>query len=291
VSDSSQGEGWWIASDGKWYPPDQVPGPAVPTEPATPDPTVVTPVETAPVTPADVAPEAPPTTPTPVVAPPPVAPPPVAPAPPPTAAPPPAPGSPAPPPGGYVPPPSGYAAPPPAAGYAPPPAAKSSNGCLKAFLIVAGIFVVLGIGLFVLLGFVVKKGVDSVSSDIKAQEKVEKRTGIHSNPLGFNQTHPPQDDVSTDFTCTTDSSGDMQASGKVTNHSSNASSYTITVSFRQNGSEVVTGGDVLLSVDAGADATWTASTATPPDGSFSCKIVDVERFDVDTFISTTTTRD
>lgn len=26
MSDSSQGPGWWQASDGKWYPPDQVPG-------------------------------------------------------------------------------------------------------------------------------------------------------------------------------------------------------------------------------------------------------------------------
>ena len=27
MSDTSQGEGWWQASDGKWYPPDAVPGP------------------------------------------------------------------------------------------------------------------------------------------------------------------------------------------------------------------------------------------------------------------------
>lgn len=26
MSDSSQGEGWWQASDGKWYPPEQAPG-------------------------------------------------------------------------------------------------------------------------------------------------------------------------------------------------------------------------------------------------------------------------
>lgn len=28
MSDTSQGPGWWQASDDKWYPPDQVPGPA-----------------------------------------------------------------------------------------------------------------------------------------------------------------------------------------------------------------------------------------------------------------------
>ena len=26
MSDTSQGPGWWQASDGKWYPPEQAPG-------------------------------------------------------------------------------------------------------------------------------------------------------------------------------------------------------------------------------------------------------------------------
>src|SRR5690554_2550534 len=26
MSDTSQGPGWWLASDGKWYPPEQAPG-------------------------------------------------------------------------------------------------------------------------------------------------------------------------------------------------------------------------------------------------------------------------
>ena len=28
MSDTSQGDGWWLASDGKWYPPSSAPGPA-----------------------------------------------------------------------------------------------------------------------------------------------------------------------------------------------------------------------------------------------------------------------
>jgi hypothetical protein len=272
VSDASQGPGWWLASDGKWYPPDQVPGPATPPEPVTP----VTPAATPPITPP-----AAPVVPTPVV------PPPVIPAAAPPAAPPPA--APAPPPA--APPPGGYTPPPTQASSAPPPAKKSGNGCLKAFLIVFVIVVVLGIGLFVVLGFVVKKGVDSVNSDINAEKKVEQRTGISSNPLFFNSKHPPQDDISTDsMKCTTDSSGNMQASGTVTNHSSNTSTYTVTISFRQNGSEVGTGTDVLPSVDAGATATWTANSVTTANGSFTCKITEVDRFDINTFISTTTTR-
>ena len=34
MSDASQGEGWWQASDGKWYPPDQLPGTSRPNPPA-----------------------------------------------------------------------------------------------------------------------------------------------------------------------------------------------------------------------------------------------------------------
>ncbi len=47
MSDVSQGPGWWLASDGKWYPPSEVPGPAEPVEAeaeaeveAAPDPSV-----------------------------------------------------------------------------------------------------------------------------------------------------------------------------------------------------------------------------------------------------------
>lgn len=33
VSDTSQGEGWWLAADGRWYPPESDPGPATPPPP------------------------------------------------------------------------------------------------------------------------------------------------------------------------------------------------------------------------------------------------------------------
>ena len=250
MSDASQGSGWWIASDGKWYPPEQVPGPAA-------APEIAAPVEP----PPDVAPIPAPVAPTP-------APPPAAPAAPP-----------APPPG----------APPATAYVGPPPAKKGGNGCLKAFLIVFAIAVVLGIGVVVAAGFLVKKSVDTVTRDVKAEQKVEDRTGISSLALGFNAKHPPQDDVSPgSMQCTTDSSGNMQASGTITNHSSNASTYTISVSFRQNGAEVGNGSDVVPRVSADGTATWTVNSVTTADGSFSCKITDVERFDTGTIQPTTT---
>ena len=47
MSDTSQGDGWWLASDGKWYPPEATPGPAAPPSlppPIVPSPTVPPPV-------------------------------------------------------------------------------------------------------------------------------------------------------------------------------------------------------------------------------------------------------
>src|SRR4051794_35365991 len=132
MSDTSQGPGWWLASDGKWYSPEQV---------LAPDPPAAAPTE-------------------PVVAVAPVTPPPTI--------------------------------PPPTPSPAPAPATKGGSGCLKAFLIVAAVMAVLAMGLFVLLAFVVSKGVDKVNDSAKAEQKVEDRTGIKSNPFLFNADHPPQ---------------------------------------------------------------------------------------------------
>jgi hypothetical protein len=45
MSDTSQGQGWWQASDGKWYPPEQHPNyqPPVPPSPPPPNPLLSTP--------------------------------------------------------------------------------------------------------------------------------------------------------------------------------------------------------------------------------------------------------
>src|SRR5579872_1864854 len=46
MSDVSQGEGWWIASDDKWYPPEQHPDYIPPPPPLPPPPPVVSPPAT-----------------------------------------------------------------------------------------------------------------------------------------------------------------------------------------------------------------------------------------------------
>ncbi|MGZ4693834.1 MAG: hypothetical protein ACXWA3_09425 [Acidimicrobiales bacterium] len=316
MSDTSQGPGWWIASDGKWYSPEQKPGPATPEPPAatpTPvetaapqsapvEPAAAQPAEPGPMTPADVAPmtpapatpppfapEAPPAavepptepipmTPPPGSAPPPMAPPPMAPppmAPPPMGAPPvPPPGTPPP---MMTPPAGGYAAPPPMATSVAAAPEKKGNGCLKAALIVGGILVVLGIGTFIALAFLVNKGVDTVNDKLKAQQKVEDRTGIKSN--SFNTEHPPQDDL-VDWKCSTTAGGFPQVTGSVKNNSSHTSSYAISVEFKQNGTEFDTGSGLVVSVDPNQSSDFSATGSVKPTGQFTCKIDTIDRTDI-----------
>ncbi|HEY5153231.1 MAG TPA: hypothetical protein VIJ47_00760, partial [Acidimicrobiales bacterium] len=181
------------------------------------------------------------------------------------------------------------AIPPVAGAPAPAPAKKGGNGCLKAFIIVAIVLVLLGGGTIAVFAFFVDKAVNTVNADIDAQAKVEKQTGIKSNPLGFNEKNPPQKDISADdMTCTTNSSGNMEASGTVTNHSSKTSLYSITISFRRNGTEVATGADFLPSVNAGQTGKWVANSGVEANGSFSCKIVEIDRLDVGSITPPTT---
>jgi hypothetical protein len=131
VSDVSQGPGWWLASDGKWYSPDQVPGytPPLPTMPPAGPPPLV-----------DVAPGSPPT-PAYAYGPPPTAP-------------------------GYGPPPGmpGYGAPTdPAYGYPPVgpygyPQPTKTNGLAIASLVCSFFFWLYGIGavLAIVFGFIAR---------------------------------------------------------------------------------------------------------------------------------------
>jgi uncharacterized membrane protein len=59
VSDTPQGQGWWQASDGKWYPPESAPGPTVPQAPPPAGPPVSPPGPAAPTGPAAYEPPTP----------------------------------------------------------------------------------------------------------------------------------------------------------------------------------------------------------------------------------------
>ena len=131
----------------------------------------------------------------------------------------------------------------------------------------------LGIGTIAALAFLVNKGV----SKLDAAQKAEKRTGISS--ASFNTEHPPQDDLASDWTCTTTAGGFPEVTGTVENNSSKASTYTIVVEFKQNGTQFTTGSGIIVSVDPGATAEFTATGSVAPTGQFSCKIDQVDRFD------------
>jgi hypothetical protein len=265
VSDSSQGPGWWLASDGKWYPPDQ----------AAPTPHAPPPVASAP----------PPTVPPPVAASRPVPPPTV---PPPVAASPPVPPPTVPPPG---------AAPVPGGPPASPPASSGNSGCLKVFLIVIAILGVLAIGAFVLFALVLDAGVhvanhyaNQLANEDKAQSKVQDKTGIATDPFGFDSTHPPQMDVyQQPLHCSVGSGGEATASGSVHNRSAHASSYLISVDFSSGGQVVGSGVADVFHVGSGQTVAFQATGEAGDAKSVTCKVTAILRSDNPNLVPSSTT--
>lgn len=194
MSDTSQGPGWWQASDGRWYPPEQAPG---------------------------------------YVAPPP-------------------------PPAAYGPPPQPYA-PYPAGAYA-PPAKSGMGGCLKAFLVVLALTVVLG-GIGLVLA---ARAVDDAVDDLDGRDADE------------------VDDV-TDLECGTDAAGDLRATFAVENDSSDRSNYVITIAFEDaDGNQLDTASAFVNALESGQRTETEAITFTDAPDGFTCRVTDVERFSDET---------
>ncbi len=168
---------------------------------------------------------------------------------------------------------------------------------MKAFLIVFCILVVLGFGLLALFVFVIDAGVHVAShyatqleNQSKAEAKVEKETGISTNPIGFDAAHPPQLDVNEPpLKCSVDSSGLAVATGKVHNHTAHASSYLITVDFSAGGQDVGTGLAQVYHVGSGDTVTYRAAGSSTTAKSVSCKVSTVLRSDNPAILPTTTT--
>ena len=246
MSDVPQGPGWWQASDGKYYPPEQFPS----SEP---------PPEAPPVAPPSTPPTQPPGGPPPPGA---------------VAGAPPAPGAMA---GGP---------PPPGAAPAPPPSSSSSSGCLKALLIVGGILVVLGLGAVALLVFAIDRGVDYAEEWVEDFEKVQEvteETGIGTS--SSNATNPPQYDIDMDGCEVVDSDSfedqvRLVATGTIENHSSKASDYWVLIHFLSDGFEVSTDFVAFDEVEPDQVVPWTAeSSSVADDGSLTCKIEWIERWE------------
>jgi hypothetical protein len=70
-----------------------------------------------------------------------------------------------------------------------------------------------------------------------------------------------------------------QATGKIVNHSSDASDYSFTVSFlNQRGEVVAKGSGGKNRIAAQQTAAWTVMGDTPNDGPLTCRLDGVSRF-------------
>ncbi len=85
------------------------------------------------------------------------------------------------------------------------------------------------------------------------------------------------EDVDGSVRCTTTSSGDVQATGTVTNHSSKASTYWVDVTISVDGREVDTRTAVVEDVEPGDSVPLEVTLRDAPHGDPTCEITDVLR--------------
>ncbi len=98
--------------------------------------------------------------------------------------------------------------------------------------------------------------------------------------LSNNGTHPPQADVEITG-CSADTLNQLQATVKVTNHSSGRSNYIIELAFEsKDGKTQLDTTTVLVNnLDSGQVTTQKGVTLTDaPKGAYTCKVTDVNRF-------------
>jgi len=171
-------------------------------------------------------------------------------------------------------------------GSAPPPPSGADaptwgrRGCLLAALAVGVVGLVL-VGVLVVVVMVAKGWLGNKVDDL-AQERQEivDETGIETGSTDVD--HPPQRDISIGA-CEFDADGGVQASGTLTNWTSDTSDYRISLSFRDvSGSTQGTEfGATVVTVEGLDDHTttnWSASVPVRPDGSYTCRIVRVDRW-------------
>jgi hypothetical protein len=128
-----------------------------------------------------------------------------------------------------------------------PQAAKSGNGCLKAFLIVFAIFAVLTVAGIVVVAVFVNKAADTLNHTFGVAD--------------------PSDYTLTIDKCTADAStGEFTASGTITNNSSARQAFNIQIDFNDADSNTKLASDDIVyssSLDKGQKANWTATGFDP----------------------------
>ncbi len=253
MSDTPQGPGWWLASDGRYYPPQPADGgaqqPAEQQQPPQQEPPQPQPPQQPWQEPQ------PPQQPWQEQQPPASQPgttgqwlPPAQPGQP--GQPGQQPGQPtAPPPGGW-----GQQAP------VPPPQQSSNSGCLKIGLIVLAVLFVFGIGAVGCLVFVGGEVAQNVSDELE-------RAFGEADPSDYELTGPE---------CGVDSVDDVRASGSITNTSGERQAFQITVRFlNPDGSLITSNSTFTNGLDDGQSTDWEIITFSDAPADFTCEVDEV----------------
>ena len=172
-------------------------------------------------------------------------------------------------------------------GSAPPPPSGadgptwSRRGCLLAAGVV-GALALVGVAVLVVVLVMAKGWLGAKVDDLaKARQDIVDETGIATGSTDVD--HPPQRDIHLGA-CEFDTEGGVQASGTLTNWTESTSDYRISLSFRDGGggaqgdefgSTVVT----LEGVEAHATTNWAAAVPVRPQGSYTCRVVRIDRWD------------
>jgi hypothetical protein len=147
-----------------------------------------------------------------------------------------------------------------------PGASSSGNGCLKAFLIIGGISVLLGIAITVFVVFVAGSAINEVANDPSFQ---------------FGTANASDYDIQID-TCTVDDFGSVEATGTITNKASVRHAYQVNVDFTDpSNSNLKLGGssDSTTGLNSGQSEAW--SVTAFPSGEpteVECKVSQVSYF-------------
>lgn len=139
-----------------------------------------------------------------------------------------------------------------------PPPRAGMGGCARALIVGVVAAVVLGLGACSAVLLVVDRAADEAGR-ARARERL---------------------DVAAPG-CRLDGAGLMAGEAKVTNRSSKRSNYVIRMTFEgTDGSQLATAGALVTSLEPGQSTTATAHTyqAPPHGGTFSCRVVTVDRF-------------
>ena len=119
---------------------------------------------------------------------------------------------------------------------------------------------------------------DDAGEQAAERREVVDETGIETGSTDLD--HPPQRDIRLGA-CEYDLEGGVRASGTLTNWTEDLSDYRISLSFRAgegSGAEFGATEVTVEGVEPHATTNWGASVPARPEGSYTCRIVRIDRW-------------